>query len=185
MRKSPLAVLGSLALISALAPAAASPARMSSDKDLLTDKFTHFLFLDSSTTVRNSINDQKPAILSIRCKADEEMDLYIYTPTYNSDNNTVKIRWGDGGIQKERWISSSDSDSFFAPKPVTFLKQLIENDQLVFGWRPYSRTENAVAFDLAVERENFKKMVDLCGVTFKPVKPKGSSSSTKRPGRDR
>ena len=175
MRKPLLAALSACALVSAAFPSVEAGIR--SEEDLLTGQSNHYLSIDSSTTVPNSIGIQKEAILFVRCKANSGLDVFVSTPSYNSDNTRVKLRWEDGKVITKYWVESKSSQALFAREKVSFLKQLTENDRLVFGWTPFSTTEKAVAFDLAAQREDLKKMVELCGVTFKPDKRKGSSSS--------
>ena len=67
MRKPLLAVLGACALAGVIALSV--DAEITSKEDFLTGKSNHYLSIDSSTTVSNSIGIQEEATLFIRCAA--------------------------------------------------------------------------------------------------------------------
>ncbi|WP_136987607.1 hypothetical protein [Synechococcus sp. N5] len=158
---------------------------INTEEDLLTGKSNSTLFIDSINNVSNSIGQPEEATILIRCKGGKLQDIYVKTPTYNADNRRVKLRWDDGEVKGRWWEESSSGTALFAPRPVEFFKKLTTHDRLVWAWNPYQKAEQVVAFNLASERDDLNKMVTLCGVTFKPDKPKGSSQSVKSSGRGR
>ena len=184
MRKTLASLLTTGLVASAFVPSAAN-AWIKSEEDLLSGKSSHYQFIPSTNTVSNSIGTQETATLIIRCKAGKRMEIYVSTPTYNGRNERVAVRWDEGDAKSQYWSRGSGGTSFFSGRPPRFLSKLLLNDRLVFAWNPYNKTQVAVAFNLASEREDLNKMVGLCGVTpeaEKPRKPK-SRGSTRNSGR--
>ncbi len=97
----------------------------------------------------NEENDDKDLV--IRCNPRTQLDIYIDTDTYNSDNREVIVRWGNGIPSYEQWTSSVSNQALFVPssKRGDFFNKIEQNNRLVFAWKPYSKVQQAVVFDLS------------------------------------
>ena len=139
-----------------------------SDEDLMTDETIHRAYLGSTTKTSNSIGIQEEAVIWVRCKVKDntmtEFESFIRTPTYNADNTRVAFRWDQGTPREARWNESTNSQSFFAPKPLPFVIQLYNSDTLVFQWTPYSSGTRAVKFELNEFKKDLNKLIEAgCG----------------------
>ena len=152
-------------LLAALALPTSALASYYSEVDLMTDETIHRVFIKSSTTTPNSIGIQEEAKISIKCKIKDgiitERIAYVATPTYNSDNITVGLRWDGGTPKSERWNESTSGTALFAPNASTFISDLALFDSLVFQWRPYSTTARAVKFELDKFHNDLEKLSDV------------------------
>lgn len=183
MRKT-LACFLSAGLVAGAFASSPGFAWIESDEDLLSGGSNHYKFIVSPNAVGNSIGVDENPILTVRCRVGKGLEVSVTTPTFNGRNNRVAVRWDEGGPQSQTWLRSSAGTGFFSKNPRGFLDKLIQNDRLVFGWDPYQRAQEAVAFNLTSEKEDLNKMIELCGLTPKADKPK-SSNSTRPLGRDR
>ena len=141
-----------LPFLALLAIPAAVNAGYTSDVDLMTDETKIVITHNSITKVSNSIGVQEPATIVIRCafKNDKtiNLDAYISTPSYNSDNNKVGLRWDSGEPIRTSWNESTSGTALFNPNPKKFINKLLESNTLVFQWTPYQSVPKAVKFDL-------------------------------------
>ena len=110
-----------LPFLAVLAIPASVNAGYTSDVDLMTDETKIRIIHDSITKVSNSIGVQEPASIVIRCdfKNDKtiNLDAYISTPSYNSDNNNVGLRWDSGEPIRTSWNESTSGTALFNPNP--------------------------------------------------------------------
>ena len=154
-----------LPLLAALALPSSALARYYSEVDLMTDETIHRVVFKSSTTTPNSIGMQEEAIIRIKCKIKEgritERIAYISTPTYNSDNIRVGLRWDGGTPRNERWAESTSGTALFAPNASSFVSDLAFSDSLVFQWSPYSTTARAVKFELDKLHNDLEKLSEV------------------------
>ena len=141
-----------LPFLAVLAIHASVNAGYTSNVDLMTDETKIRITHDSITKVSNSIGVQEPATIVIRCdfKNDKtiNLDAYIKTPSYNSDNNKVGLRWDSGEPIRTSWNESTSGTSLFNRDPKKFINKLLESNTLVFQWSPYQSIPQAVKFDL-------------------------------------
>ena len=124
----------------------------SSSVDLMTDETKIRISHNSITKVSNSIGILEPATIWIRCDVKNDkttnIEAFIKTPTYNSDNNKVGLRWDSGEPIRTSWNESTSGTSLFNPDPKKFINKLLESNSLVFQWSPYQSIPQAVKFDL-------------------------------------
>ena len=124
----------------------------SSSVDLMTDETKIRIFHTSITKVSNSIGIPEPATIWIRCSVKNgkttNLEAFIKTPTYNSDNNKVGLRWDSGEPIRTSWNESTSGTSLFNRDPKKFINKLLESNTLVFQWSPYQSIPQAVKFDL-------------------------------------
>ncbi len=141
-----------LPFLAIIALPASVNAGYSSSVDLMTDETKIRISHDSITKVSNSIGILEPATIWIRCnfKNDKTTNLeaFIKTPTYNSDNNKVGLRWDSGEPIRTSWNESTSGTSLFSRDPKKFINKLLESNTLVFQWSPYQSIPQAVKFDL-------------------------------------
>ena len=141
-----------LPFLALLAIPASVNAGYTSDVDLMTDETKIVITHNSITKVSNSIGVQEPATIVIRCdfKNDKtiNLDAYISTPSYNSDNNKVGLRWDSGEPISASWNESTSGTALFNKDPKKFINKLLESNTLVFQWTPYQSIPQAVKFDL-------------------------------------
>ena len=131
-------------------------------EDLLSGNTNYYLHVHSDTTVPNAINIQEKAIMVSRCK-DGEFDVYIATPTYNADHESVFIRWNDGRVKNENWIQADSSDALFTRRPNAFLDSALKADTLVFGWLPYQSQKVAAKWKFTEQNKaDFKLIQNHC-----------------------
>ena len=124
----------------------------SSSVDLMTDETKITISHDSITKVSNSIGYLEPATIGIRCSVKNDkttnLEAFIVTPTYNSDNNKVGLRWDSGEPISASWNESTSGTALFNQDPKKFINKLLESNTLVFQWTPYQSIPQAVKFDL-------------------------------------
>ena len=141
-----------LPFLAIIALPASVNAGYSSSVDLMTDETKITISHDSITKVSNSIGILEPATIWIRCNFKNDktinLDAYISTPSYNSDNNKVGMRWDSGEPIRTSWNESTSGTALFNPNPKKFINKLLESNTLVFQWTPYQSVPQAVKFDL-------------------------------------
>ena len=124
----------------------------SSSVDLMTDETKIRISHNSITKVSNSIGILEQATIWIRCNVKNDqttnLEAFIKTPTYNSDNNKVGLRWDSGEPIRTSWNESTSGTSLFNQDPKKFINKLLESNTLVFQWSPYQSIPQAVKFDL-------------------------------------
>ena len=133
-------------------------------EDLMTDRMEVNIDLLSETTTANSIGVEEQARIGIRCK-DNELKIYVETPTYNADNTTVEMRWNGGTPTSERWSMSNSGTFFINRNPQQFIYRIMQSETLVFQWRPYSTAARAVKFDISKIRKKIPQgRIDGCPI---------------------
>tara|TARA_Y100001970_G_C14239931_1_gene864259 strand:+ start:3278 stop:3646 length:369 start_codon:yes stop_codon:yes gene_type:complete len=111
----------------------------------------------SQNETPNSIGVKEQTILGVRCN-NGKPSVIVYTPTFNSDNNRIGIRWDKDEAFYQNWDKASSSKSYFVPNPKKFIDEVKKRDFITIQWTPYQRASVAAKFDL--NSQNFKNDIE-------------------------
>jgi len=103
---------------------------------------------------------QKPVILA-RCSSGET-DFYIAWNDYLGREAIVTTRVGNNKANTSEWSLSTDSKSSFHPKPIKFLKSMLNEEKLVAQITPYNESPTTAIFNISGLNEAIKPLKETC-----------------------
>ncbi|MBD2826696.1 hypothetical protein [Xenorhabdus szentirmaii] len=127
---------------------------ISKDINKLTDKVDYFAVL--------SPEDGEGALV-LRCK-DNTTEAYLATDEYlgSGDYTKVTLRIDKKNVITESWVMGGSSDSAFAPSPVRFIKKIYDKQNVIFGYKPYGKTQIVAEFKIDHINEVAKEISEAC-----------------------
>ncbi|MCF6225775.1 MAG: type VI secretion protein [Xanthomonadales bacterium] len=103
-----------------------------------------------------------PAGLAVRCKS-HQTSLIIGWNDYLGNKADVLTRAGNNKATTQRWGVSSNKKSTFHPKPIPFLKELLQSNKLVAQVTPYNESPATAIFDTTGLVNAIKPLRETCG----------------------
>lgn len=108
------------------------------------DTETAFAILEATSGVGRYGNKVR---LIARCKSNKT-EVFVNWDSYlGMDSTDVVSRIGANKAEKRSWLLSTDRNASFIPKPIQFLKQMMEADKLVLQTVPYGQNQITAIFD--------------------------------------
>ncbi|WP_075180167.1 type VI secretion system-associated protein TagO [Neptunomonas phycophila] len=104
----------------------------------------------------------KSVFLVVRCKSNST-DLYIGWNDYLGSEADVLTRVGDNKALTSRWSMSTDSKATFHPKPIPFLKKMLQSTKLVAQVTPYNESPVTAIFNTQGLENAIKPLRETCG----------------------
>lgn len=124
--------------------------------------------IDDSTTVTLILIAEsgqstfgRPIGLIARCRSNET-DVYINWNDYLGSEARVLTRVGSRTAQTSRWSISTDNEATFHPRPIVFLRELLEVDRLVAQVTPYNDSPVTAIFNLAGIANAIQPLRETC-----------------------
>jgi len=103
----------------------------------------------------------KPVVLIARCQSNET-DLFIAWNDYLGSEADVLSRVGEAKAVTRRWSISTDHKATFHPRPITFLKSMMEADKLVAQVTPYNESPVTAVFNTSGLKNAIKPLRETC-----------------------
>ncbi|MBD2799508.1 hypothetical protein ID854_03280 [Xenorhabdus sp. M] len=124
------------------------------DVNKLTDKVDYFAVL--------SPEDGEGALV-LRC-VNNTTEAYLATDEYlgNGDYTKVTFRIDKKNLITENWVMGGGNDSAFAPSPVKFIKRIYGKQNVIFGYKPYGKTQIIAEFKTDHINEIAKEISEAC-----------------------
>ena len=108
------------------------------------DSKTVILSVKSSSGISSFGN---PIYLVLRCRSNKT-SAYIDWNDYLGSETFVLTRAGKEKAMTEKWRLSTDSQASFHPKPISFIKNMIQHDVLVAQTTPYNESPVMAIFNI-------------------------------------
>ncbi|RJG51538.1 type VI secretion system-associated protein TagO [Motilimonas pumila] len=102
-----------------------------------------------------------PIFIVARCKSNET-NLYISWNDYLGSEVEVLTRVGESKAAAREWGLSTDKKASFHPKPVNFLKKLLDSDKLVAQVTPYNENPVTAIFNTTGLGNAIKPLRQTC-----------------------
>lgn len=99
--------------------------------------------------------------LIARCKSNLT-DLYIGWNYHLGGEADVLTRTGENKAHTSRWHLSTDKKATFHPKPIPFLKEMLESTKLVAQVTPYNESPVTAIFDIQGLENAIKPLRETC-----------------------
>lgn len=96
-----------------------------------------------------------------RCKSNET-DVFINWNDYLGREAIVLTRVGTDPASTARWLMSSDNKATFHPKPIVFLKDLLQATKLVAQVTPYNESPVTAVFDTSGLQAAIEPLRETC-----------------------
>ncbi|MBD2803710.1 hypothetical protein ID855_03100 [Xenorhabdus sp. ZM] len=121
----------------------------------LTDKVDYFAVLSP---------ESGEGALVLRC-GNNRTEAYLATDEYLGidDYTKVTFRIDKKNAITESWVMGGGNDSAFAPSPVGFIKKIYGKQNVIFGYKPYGKTQIVVEFKIDHINEVAKEISTACG----------------------
>ncbi|MBI6548620.1 type VI secretion system-associated protein TagO [Xenorhabdus lircayensis] len=121
----------------------------------LTDKVDYFAVLSP---------EGGEGALVLRCK-DNITEAYLATDEYlgSEDYTKVTFRIDKKNVVTEYWVMGGGGDSAFAPSSVKFIKKIYDKQNVIFGYKPYGKTQIVAEFKIDHINEVAKEISKACG----------------------
>lgn len=125
------------------------------------DSTNVMLRLESDEEVYGSFGSSRPS-LHLQCR-ENRTDAYVYWGTY-VDNEAVAVltRFDSEKATEQRWSISTDRNATFAPKPIAFIRKLLEHERFLAQVTPYGKSPVLTTFTLNGLAEAVKPLVEAC-----------------------
>lgn len=145
--------------------------RTQSDVNPLDDTQTVTLLL---TAEEGTSRSGDPVVLVARCQSNKTEVYALWNDYLGDDSSDVYEEWkrvivrvGQAEAREERWSLSTDKEATFAPDWAgAFLKELLDEEQLVLQTTPYSENPITAVFRIAGLRDVLGELAQTCNWTY-------------------
>ena len=139
-----------------------SDSSITTKKNPLNDTEEHKLVVLTSEELPDTFGSNYGAII-VQCEAGKT-DVVIKGVRYlSSDPQTVKLRWDDGPIKRERMLGSTSGTALFSQAPKSFISKASVAKKLVASYTPWNESDEVAVYEFTDQnRRDFKKMQELC-----------------------
>ena len=126
--------------------------------------------LDDSLTILASLSsiegvggfDNDPIRLLARCRSNRTEVFVIWHDFLGSGPQQVTSRFPPASARTESWVISTDADTSFAPRPIPFLRQVLQSERLVLQVTPYLESPTTAVFDLTGADLALRYVAETC-----------------------
>jgi hypothetical protein len=90
----------------------------------------------------------------VQCYTKHHPDVFVdlkaaASVEYGDELHTVRLKFDDGKVDKQRWAQSKDDQGLFAGNPITLIEGMKHHSKLLFEFDPFNTPNTAtVSFDL-------------------------------------
>ena len=139
--------------------------RVTTEQSPLDDSKNVYLTLSATDSIRGKYGKDITPILYLRCK-EKKTEGYIDFETFlGSDSTGVTIRLDKDKAQTSSWGISTDHNSAFIPRPVQFIKSMMNKSSMLVQLTPYGESPVMTSFSIHGLNESIKSLQDACGWT--------------------
>jgi type VI secretion system protein VasI len=132
---------------------------VSVDVNPIDDSKTVTLILDANS---GKSRFGKPVYMVLRCKS-KKTNLYIGWNDYLGGEADILTRIGKNKANTSRWSMSTDKKASFHPKPIPFIKEMLQSNKLIAQVTPYNASPVTAVFNTSGLTNAIKPLKETCG----------------------
>lgn len=131
------------------------------------DSSNVFVFLNAEQPIKGWISEITPTLI-MRC-AENKTEIFIRTGVqadveYGSTGMaTVTLRFDKEKAFKVKAHKSTDNKALFFQKPISFIKQMIEHEKMLFQFVPFNSSPTYTTFEISGGKKAVQPLREECG----------------------
>lgn len=129
------------------------------------DSKTVVFRLEADNEITGWLKKATPSMI-IRCQ-EKATDAYVNVEMsssveYGGDHHTVTLRFDSEKTRSERWSESTDNESLFSPREVSFAKKVGQSKRLLMQFTPFNGNPQTIQFAVAGFDEHLPELAKTC-----------------------
>ena len=136
--------------------------KVTTEQSPLDDTKNVYLSITANDSIHGKYGKDPIPTLLLRCK-EKKTDGFINFDTFlGSDSTDVTIRMDKDKAQTSSWSISTDHNSAFIPKPLQFIKSIMNKSSMLVQVTPYGESPVMTSFDIQGLSESIKPLQEAC-----------------------
>ena len=136
---------------------------LNEEKSPIDDSVNVTLYVESNEPITDKYRKKQTPTLILRCSENTTNAFINWGMFLGSDYADVLVRLDKEKAKTSSWLISTNHESIFAKKNISFIKKLMKHETLLTQITPYGENPVMTTFDIQGLKEAIKPLRKACG----------------------